>query len=373
MVPDYGIYIHVPFCAKRCPYCAFVLIESDGTLHERFVAAVEREIAAAPRVPVVSLYFGGGTPSMLEPAQIERLVVAASAHFEPRGAIEVTLESNPDGVGVDRLRAFREAGVNRITIGLQSAFDDELAFLGRTHDARRGFEAFHAARAAGFGNICVDLIFGSPGQSADRWRETLRRVVEMSPEHVSLYGLTIEGGTELERQVKGGLALPDDGAQKELYEIAMDVLPREGWRHYEISNFARPGFESRHNGGYWDGRPYLGFGPGAHSYVPHRRWSNVSNVKLYLERSEQGGDVVGAREELTVEQRMLERAFLGLRRAEGLFAPAWQDEFGEPIERRFGPAIDEFIAQRLLERRGGFIALTRAGRLVADSIVAEFA
>jgi oxygen-independent coproporphyrinogen-3 oxidase len=310
---------------------------------------------------------------MLEPEQVGKLIEAARARFEPRGPIEVSMEANPDGVGVDRLRAFREAGVNRITVGLQSLFDDELAFLGRTHDARRGLEAFHAARVAGFRNICVDLIFGSPGQTADRWRESLARVVAMAPEHVSLYGLTVEPGTGLDRQVNDGLALPDDGAQKELYEIAMDVLPPEGWRHYEISNFARPGFESRHNCGYWEGGPYLGFGPGAHSYVPHRRWANLSNVRLYLERSEQGGELVGSREELTVEQRMLERAFLGLRRAEGLFAPAWEDEFGEPIERRFGAAIDEFIAQRLLERRGGFIALTRAGRLVADSIVAKFA
>ncbi len=369
---DFGLYVHVPFCAKRCPYCAFVLIESDGGLHERFVGAVEREMdrAAAEhgRVPFGTLYFGGGTPSMLEPPQIERLVAAARARFEPRGALEVTLESNPDGIGVGRLREFRDAGTTRLTLGLQSVWDDELSFLGRTHDAKGGVEAFHAARAAGFRNVVLDLIFGLPGQPVERWRQTLERVVALAPEHVSLYGLTIEKGTAFERSVS---VVEDD--QKPHYELAMTMLPREGYRQYELSNFARPGFESRHNSGYWDGRPYLGFGPGAHSYLPHRRWANVANVREYLDRAEQGGDVVAMREELTREQRMLERAFLGLRRVEGIFAPAWEEEFGEAVAARHGKAIEECRALGLLEWRGGFLTLTRAGRLVADSVVAKFA
>ncbi len=366
---EFGLYVHVPFCAKRCPYCAFVLIESDGTLHERFVSAVEREMATYERVPFVSLYFGGGTPSMLEPGQIERLIKAAKQRFEPRGELEITLESNPDGLGLQKLREFREAGVNRVSLGVQSLRDDELSWLGRTHDGRQAVEAFHTVRAAGFRNIVLDLIFGMPGHTVERWEETLKRVTAMGPEHVSLYGLTVENGTELARQVTGGLKLPDDDAQHPLYELAMKHLAVEGYRQYEISNFAKPGFESRHNSGYWDGRPYLGFGPGAHSYVPYRRWANIANVKQYVD----GADPVATREELTVEQRMLERAFLGLRRVEGIFAPAWEQEFGEAITARFGGAIDDCVKLKTLEWRGGFLALTRAGRCVADAVTAKFA
>ncbi|MBI2931995.1 MAG: radical SAM family heme chaperone HemW [Planctomycetes bacterium] len=372
-----GLYVHVPLCAKRCPYCAFVLIESDGGLHERFVGAVLRQMERVSgefrRVPFISLYLGGGTPSLLEPEQVARFIETARARFEACEPLEITLEANPDGIHAGRLRAFREAGVNRLSLGLQSLDDEELAFLGRTHTAAQGTAAYEAARAAGFGNVVLDVMFGVPGQTPERWTGALKRIVALAPEHVSLYGLTVENGTALGRWVKSGLSLPGEEDQKVLYEIAMDVLPENGYRHYELSNFARPGYESVHNSGYWDGRPYLGFGPGAHSYWPHRRWANVSNTRYYLRRSATGEDVTWMREELTREQRMLERAFLGLRRARGISTSSWEGEFGEPIEARFGAVIDEYRELGMLERRGDFLALTRAGRLLADSVVAKFA
>lgn len=369
MTAPYGIYIHVPFCIKRCPYCAFVLIESDGSLHSRFVAAVEAQLRAAPQVPVRTVYFGGGTPSLLEPGDIARLVEASGG----AGEREVTLEANPDGLGLDRLRGFREAGINRLSLGVQSTREGALRFLGRTHDARQAVESFHAARAAGFRNISIDLIFGVPDQATEDWRRELEEWAAREPEHISVYGLTVEKGTALDREVRGGLALPADEAQRDLYVAAMELLPRLGFRQYELSNFARPGFESRHNSGYWEGRPYLGFGPGAHSYVPPRRWGNLANVALFLERAESGAPVVGTEEVLTPEQQKLEAVFLGLRRAEGIFLPAFEERFGEPLERRHGGAVRELVDAGLLVRNGAFLALTRRGRLLADAVVGRFA
>ena len=359
----YGLYVHVPFCLKRCPYCAFVLIESDGSLHSRFVNVVERQLLET-KVDAATLYFGGGTPSMLEPDEIARLI---------RPAAEVTLEANPDGLGLDRLRGFRDAGINRLSLGIQSTRAPALEFLGRTHDPRQAVETFHAARAAGFRNVSIDLIFGMPEQTVEDWKRELEEWAGRGAEHISLYGLTVESGTALERDVKRGTVLPGDELQRDLYVAAMELLPALGYRQYELSNFARPGFESRHNLGYWEGRPYLGFGPGAHSYVAPRRWANISNVAQFLDRAERGEPIVGMDETLTPDQQRLEAVFLGLRRIEGLFVPSYDERFGGSFDERHGPLVRELIDGGLLERRGGFLTLTMRGRLLADSVIGRFA
>lgn len=363
----YGLYIHVPFCTTRCPYCHFVLIESDGS-DRRFDDAVARhleaEAAARGRVTYTSLYFGGGTPSLLDPDRVARLVALARGRFDARDPVEVTLEANPESRDPGRLRAFRQAGVTRLTIGVQSLRDPELAFLGRTHTADDARAAYRSAREAGFTNVVVDLIFGAPEQS---FGASLDEVIAWAPEHVSLYGLTVEKGTELERRVKAGHTLPDDSAQAAQYEMAMDRLGAAGYLHYELSNFAKTGFESVHNGGYWDGRPYLGFGPGAHSYVPHRRWANVSNVERYLAGDRSPMMV----EELTAGQRMLERIFLGLRRAEGLDVAAFDRDFATSFRSRYGAALAK--AADCVEWAGDRLRLTRRGRLIADSVIGTFA
>lgn len=368
----FGIYVHVPFCSHRCPYCAFVLIESDGSLHGRFVSAIEKQLLALPALDAATLYFGGGTPSMLEPDQVGRLVRAVG-HLKCAPTREVTLEANPDGLGLPKLRGYRDAGINRLTLGVQSLDEGALRFLGRTHEPRQAIEAYHAARAAGFRNLCIDLIFGWPGQSVTGWTAELKRWAGEGAEHISIYGLTVEKGTELARAVKGGLEVPGDIEQGALYRTAMDVLQAEGYRHYELSNFARPGSESRHNAGYWDGRPYLGFGPGAHSYEPHRRWANVSNVADWLRRAEAGEGVTMTTEDLTTEQRMLERIFLGLRRIEGIFVPDFEDEFGVVFRERYAKALDASHRGGWVEWSGGFLRLTRSGKLLADGVIGNFA
>ena len=371
-MPDsslHGLYIHVPFCLHRCPYCAFVLIESDGSLHSRFIQVIEEQLRSASQVPVATIYFGGGTPSMLDPDQIARLVAAAGG----AGEREVTLEANPDGLGLERLRTFRGAGVNRLSLGVQSARESHLAFLGRTHDGRQAVEAFQAARTAGFRNVSIDLIFGMPGQRVDDWKRELEEWARRGPEHISVYGLTVEKGTALERDVRGGLALPGDEAQADLYVAVMEFLPELGYRQYELSNFARPGFESRHNLGYWEGRPYLGFGPGAHSYVAPRRWANLANVAQFIERAERGEPVIGSEETLTPDQQMLEAVFLGLRRIEGIFIPAFEERFGVSFEERHGTLVRELTEGGLVVRNGAFLALTPRGRLLADAVIGKFA
>ena len=324
-----GVYVHVPFCRKRCPYCAFTLIESDGSLHERYTAKIERQLKGLePR----TLYFGGGTPSMLSTSQLARLIVGRPE--------EITVECNPEGMSLDGLR---EIGVNRITLGIQALDDGLLRILGREHDAEGARRAWREASRR-FDNVCVDLIFGVPGQTLEGWRRTLAEVVAWRPAHVSLYGLTYEKGTPFEKLRE---RLPEE-VERDMYLAAMDALA--DYHHYEISNYALPGFESKHNRSYWELKPYLGFGPGAHSFDGTSRWWNIANVSAWLERE----DVVAEREVLTPEQVRIEGLLLGLRTDVGVELA----EIPKPLEG-------------YLERHGGRVRLTRAGRCVADTVIAR--
>jgi oxygen-independent coproporphyrinogen-3 oxidase len=311
-----------------------VLIESDGSLHGRYVEKVRAEILKA-KPKARTLYFGGGTPSMLGAAAIGRLIDAVGGHPQ-----EVTVECNPEGLALGGLK---EAGVDRITLGIQALDDGLLRFLGREHDADGARRAWREAGRV-FDNVCVDLIFGVPGQTREGWRKTLEEVRSWAPAHVSFYGLTYETGTPFEK-IRD--RLPEE-EEKAMYETAMDVLA--DWHHYEISNWALPGRESKHNRAYWEGRPYIGFGPGAHSYAAPRRWWNVANVREYLERD----DVVTGRETLTPEQVRIERLLLGLRQDVG-------------VEMAAVPkGLEAF-----LEKAGDRVRLTRAGRCVADSVISR--
>jgi oxygen-independent coproporphyrinogen-3 oxidase len=329
-----GVYVHVPFCRKRCPYCAFVLIESDGSLHDRFVEKICREIRAA-RPVARTIYFGGGTPSMLSAAEIGRMIEVVGGSPE-----EITVECNPEGLKLDGLHEF---GVDRITLGIQALDDRLLKVLGREHDADGARRAWREASRV-FENVCVDLIFGVPGQTLEGWKETLEEVRSWKPAHISLYGLTYESGTPFEKIRE---RLPEE-TERAMYEAAMDAL--SDYHQYEISNFALPGFESKHNRAYWEGRPYLGFGPGAHSFDGTHRWRNVSNIREWLDRE----DVVLDRETLTSEQKRIERLLLGLRQ-----------DVGVELET-IPTGLEKF-----LERSNGRVRLTRAGRCVADSVIAK--
>lgn len=358
-----GIYIHVPFCRHRCPYCNFTLIETDGSHQDLFRVRIREEIEQAPHpFAAASLYFGGGTPSLLSPDAVADVIDLCRSRFHLPDSAEITLEANPEDADPSRLRHLHSAGINRLSFGIQSFHPDELRFLGRHHTPKEGIESVITARNVGFENLNLDLMFGLPGGDEPSWVLTLQQALRLRPEHFSLYSLTYEPGTPLGRSVDQGSTVPiSDDLSRSLYLRSMDLLQDSGYRHYEISNFARPGRESAHNLVYWTRNPYLGFGPGAHSFIPERRWWNHSNVPLYL----RGERTLWKEELLTPEQIRVEALFLGLRLSDGL---PIQDEF----RARYDPVVTECVREGLAEIYQGRFRLTRSGRCVADAVIGRF-
>jgi oxygen-independent coproporphyrinogen-3 oxidase len=368
-----GLYVHIPFCASRCPYCDFAFVVGRGRLSTRYADAVAREVRErvakelSGRARFDTVFFGGGTPTAVAPSEIARILDAvASAAGLAQGA-EITVEANPGAVDAGKFRDLRRLGVNRLSLGVQSFDDAELRLLGRAHTSAEALRAYDAARQAGFQNVSLDLIFALPGQTEAAWQAHLDRAVGLGPEHLSAYNLTVEPGTEFGRQLRRGRLTPlPEETQAAMYGAAIDRLIGAGYLHYEISNFARPGLCSRHNLGYWDGSDYLGVGMSAHSFIAGRRTWNVRGLTRYLERIEREGVAVAGQETLSPSERRTEAVLLGLRRVQE----------GVPMERildrRGGRRrIDRLIADDLLERIGGRARLTRKGLMVADAVAVE--
>jgi oxygen-independent coproporphyrinogen-3 oxidase len=368
--PRLGLYVHCPYCRAKCPYCDFnVAIHRQDRLAP-FVAALRAELARyaglpwAGRVPAVSLFLGGGTPSLLPPDAVAALVVGARRGLGLTADAEVTLEANPDGLDAARLRAFREAGVTRLSLGIQSLDDGVLRRLGRTHTAAGARMAYEAARAAGFANVSVDLLYGCPGQDLPGWTRTLDEALAWGPEHLSAYALTLEPRTPFGRRPPPGL--PDEDLQVAQFEVLLDRARRAGLERYEVSNFARPGFRSRHNLLYWRREDYLGLGPGAHGALGPLRYANERSEPRWRAAVLAGRWPVERWERLTPRQVAGERLVLGLRLAEGV-PRAWID--GHP-----GPAwatIERFAAAGVVSLRDDRVALTDRGVLVSDALLAE--
>lgn len=409
-----GLYVHVPFCETKCAYCSFNSIPSEGGLHEAFVEAVCREIREAPgrrlpggargASPADTVFFGGGTPSLLTPAQLARVLAACRETFAVAPDAEVSIECNPGTVDRAALEGMRERGFNRVSFGAQSFDDAELRAIGRIHAARDIGAGVDAARAAGFGNVSLDLIFALPGQTMERWRANLRAAIDLGVDHLSCYMLQFDPGTPMTAAMLRGEVRPlDDELQKEMLLAAIDALAGAGYEPYEISNYAKPGFACRHNVKYWSGAPYLGFGPGAHSFIPSEpraegrvggflprtrnpkletrnpklpwgvRWSILAGIEDYIRRVTAGEPVVAMREELTRGQRMFETVFLGLRMSRGLDLAAFARAFGVPFERVHGRTARRWIDRGFLERLDGFLRLSRRGLPFADLVMADFA
>lgn len=371
---EIGIYIHVPFCRRKCPYCDFKSIEAARAPEERFAGCLLKELGVVSQKeclqdPVLcTLYFGGGTPSILSPAIVAEIIRSVRSSFKPGEGPEITLEANPDTVGLEKLTALKDAGVTRLSIGFQALDDRHLVLLGRTHTAEAALGAFSQARKAGFENIGVDLMFAIPGQTLSDWERTLSKVAALKPEHISLYGLTIEEGTPFHGiygKAKEGLPTEEDEAR--MYLMARDMLTAAGYRHYEVSNFALPGYESRHNSRYWKGADYIGLGPSAHSYISGpgwgRRWWNIIGPYEYMERVERGESPKEGEEELGRTDAMMEAVMLGLRMVdEGLKGGPFRERFGvSPVEGVAG--WDGLISEGLVETRGEDIILTSKGFL----------
>ena len=377
-----GLYIHFPFCLKKCLYCDFNSSASSRLTPQEYAALLLREMELRQRelpepTSAATLYFGGGTPSLMGPELVGTLIEAAAVRFGLQADAEVTLEANPGTLTPERLAGYRAAGVNRLSLGIQSFEDRLLAKLGRVHTAREAADAFEAARRAGFDNISIDLMHSLPEQSLLQWREALGQGIALGPEHISAYALTVEGGTPFARLHEAGeLALPGEEEAARMFESTAELLGRAGYLHYEISNFARPGCQSRHNSAYWSRLSYLGFGAGAHSFVNRdglgRRWRNSCDLKAYREALEAGAIAEREAEMLTLEEAVSESFFLGLRRLEGLDLAPLQSLYGEgALESRLAEAA-RLQASGALIREGSRLRLAPGAVILANSVFSRF-
>lgn len=369
----FGAYVHVPFCASRCGYCDFntytagELGSAPGASREAYLAAVASEIELARRVlpdapPLATVFFGGGTPTLLPPAALGGILGRLRDTFGLTPDAEVTTEANPDSVTPASLGALAAAGFNRISFGMQSAVPHVLATLERTHTPGRAAEAVGWAREAGFASVSLDLIYGTPGETLADWRASLDAALAARPDHLSAYSLIVEEGTRLANRVRRGeLPGPDDDDLATRYEIADEALAAAGYGWYEVSNWARPGHECRHNLAYWRGHHWWGFGPGAHSHVGGVRWWSVKHPRAYAERLAAGESPAAAREVLTDADRAVERVLLELRLATGLRFDA------VPDAARIPPLVVDGLVVVDTER----VLLTRRGRLLADAVVRD--
>ena len=371
-----GLYIHIPFCTQACPYCDFSFeLLKDGRV-DRLLAALETEAERRGREPpwpdriVDTVFLGGGTPTCLTDRQLDRVFRMIHDSFQVDPDAEITVEANPETVRTSKLQRLRELGVNRLSIGVQSFSDEILRRLGRSHTADQAVRAIVLARESGFENVNLDLMFGVPGQAAD-WADTLERAVALDPEHVSVYGLTVEPGTEYARMEKEGvLDLPDEERHVDCYYEALDRLTAAGYRHYEVSNLSKPGFACRHNVSCWNGGDYLGLGPSAHSHVAGRRLANIRGLAGYLAAMDERGEAIDLDETLTVDERIHEYILLGLRSVEGMDTRVFRDRFGDDAMGKRDPAIHTLAEEGLLAERGSRICLTRKGLALADSVSA---
>jgi oxygen-independent coproporphyrinogen-3 oxidase len=377
-----ALYVHVPFCVRKCYYCDFASGPAPAEIRGRYVAALEKEIRATEfrGLPARTVFFGGGTPSELDGEQLHRLTAALRETFPMVGADtpllvdpEWTIECNPGSTGASLLSAMRGAGFNRLSLGVQSFHDHHLRALGRIHTAEEARGAVVLARAAGFRRLNLDLIFCLPGQTMREWQADVEEALRLHPEHLSLYNLTIEEETEFGRRYRSGLlTLPDEDLSADMYEWAIDRLAGEGYALYEVSNFALPGEECRHNQVYWRREPSLGFGLGAASFAGGIRWTTTRSMQRYLASVDTAGvperDIV---ERLEPRAAAGEEIMLALRTAEGadLEAICRRHDLSREL---FGEAVEKLLAERLLQRRGNTLCLTRRGLLVANAVCGEF-
>lgn len=369
-----GLYLHIPFCSSICNYCNFNRGLLNGDLKHRYIAALEREIVSAGRgEPVDTIFFGGGTPSLLDPAEIQRLIGSCRDAFTVTADAEVTLETNPETSTPERMTGFRAAGVNRVSFGVQSFRDSELKRLGRIHSADRARAAVAEARAAGFTNVSLDLMMWLPQQTLADWRESVESLIDVSPEHASLYLLELYPNAPLkEDMARAGWSLAPDDDAAEMYLWSLERLDAAGYRQYEISNVSRAGFESRHNLKYWQDGEWLGLGCGAHSTRDGVRWKNVSATEEYISRLRDGQPVTAERRILSREARLEEALFTGLRLTTGLDLDFIGRRYDTDVWERYADALQPSLDAGLAVREGGRLRLSRDGMLLANEILSVF-
>ncbi len=372
-----AVYIHIPFCKQRCKYCDFNSYAGLDSFHGPYVRALLSEInfqaLRLEDIDAPSIYIGGGTPTLLNPLYVDALLTEVYRWFSISDTAEVTIEANPETVTKEKLVQLRRAGVNRLSIGFQSLDDGLLRLLGRKHSAQQAITAFKDAREAGFNNVNIDLIFGIPGQSLASWAVTLEQAASLDPEHISCYGLTVEPGTLLEREITvGKLQVPDEDLQADMFAYTMGSLAESGFEHYEISNYAKPGRRCRHNLVYWDNGDYIGFGAGAHSKIGSKRFYNTANPKEYIESIGARGASISEITDLSTGNMISETIFLGLRKIEGLDLKSFEARFGRSVYDIYSAQIAKLAEDGLLEQDNGSLRLTDKGVLLGNEVFSRF-
>ncbi len=370
-MPVFGLYIHIPFCPQRCPYCAFTILTGHTTLYERYVEAVCTEMRTwhgrTPLQPLQTIFFGGGTPSLLAPAQIQRILDTAAATFGVTAQAEITLEANPTTADASKFAALRACGINRLSLGVQSFQDADLHTLGRWHNAAEAQAAYTAARQAGFSNVNLDVIFSIPGAPRAHWQATVATLIALAPEHISTYSLTLEEGTRFaRRQHQGRLSPVSEEDDAWAYTWVMETLDSAGYEHYEVSSFARPGCRAQHNWGYWHGAEYLGVGLSAHSLLQGQRHWNLRPLPAYLHAVESGQAPWEGSEVLEPTAARHERLWLQLRTCEGSVLQP-----GETQRLLSAPKFQAMLEADLIHLQASCLRLTPAGFLLADAIGVE--
>jgi oxygen-independent coproporphyrinogen-3 oxidase len=373
-----GLYLHIPFCQRKCPYCDFFSVEASDRQRRAYPDLLRRHLALAAasgwQGPFDTVYFGGGTPSLLSPRAIGSLLEATAQRFGLAGDAEITLEANPGTVTPARLAGFRAAGVNRLSLGLQSLDPAQLVTIGRSHGRQEGLQAVQWARRAGFANLSLDLIFALPGQTLADLDEELDRYLDLAPEHFSCYGLTAEPDTPFHHRVAAGeLQLPDDELSAEAFLRLHERLSVSGYDHYEIANYARPSHACRHNLGYWRRRPYLGVGAGAHSFRDTgwgERWAVPADLGAYAEALRQRREPAVRLEGFDRAGAMSETLYLGLRTRAGVDDAAFRTRFGHGVAEAFPGAVERL--RPWLEPAAGYWRLTVDGWLLYDRLIQAF-
>ena len=362
------LYIHIPFCLKKCIYCDFYSVADSKLIIGPYVTALCKELEMRKEyiAELRGIYIGGGTPSILKGKDIATIMdkIRSTCHISAEA--EITSEANPGTLTESGIKGLLNAGINRISIGVQSLSDKELSLLGRMHNATEAIAAFTTARTGGFRNVSLDLIYGIPGQDLITWKKTLKKVVSLHPEHISTYELTPEKNTVLYEQLEEGrLHLPDEDEVAQMYYAAIDMLTDAGYEHYEISNFALPGLQCRHNLNYWDRGEYLGIGAGAHSFLDGRRISNVCDVRKYIHDVELGALTIEEETLITGIEEIEETLFLGLRKTDGFDIKLIPANIAEHLK----VALDDLSHQGLLDLSGGHIKLTRKGLIICNAVI----
>ncbi|MCD8154670.1 MAG: radical SAM family heme chaperone HemW [Clostridiales bacterium] len=367
------LYVHIPFCVKKCDYCDFLSAPAGRMEQEAYFQALMKEIQASSSLgkdfQVTSVFFGGGTPSLPDARWIVQVMECIKESFWAAPDAEITIEANPGTLTPEKLEAYRACGISRLSLGLQSVRNQELLSLGRIHTFEDFLESWKRVRAAGFSNVNVDLMFGIPDQTMKGWEESLRTVARLGPEHISAYSLIVEEGTPF---AKRKLCLPDEDTEYEMYENTAAILREYGYKQYEISNYAREGFVCRHNVGYWKREDYLGLGLGASSFLNGVRFSNTRDMGEYLSLCGQPELLHREVQRITREDGMAEFMFLGLRMTGGISRKEFQESFGCPLEEVYGPVLEKYEKLGLLAGEGDRVFFTREGIHVSNTVMAEF-